>query len=124
MAVGNKRPSEEPIIVLDSDSTEQEEPQLNVHKFTTMANDTEENTNNTEAQSIENAQIEGSAMVERNELGEASPNTQEEGADISTPTTTERAQDAQQSEEVPTNISDMERPTTTEQGKTYTLTRP
>ena len=81
-------------MVPDSDSAEQEEPQLNVPEITTTANDTEENTNNTDAQPIENAQTEGPDTVERNEVGEAGPTTQEEGVDMSTPTATERGQDA------------------------------
>ena len=43
MEAGSTRPSEEPIMVLDSDSAEQEEPPLNTPEITTTANNTEEN---------------------------------------------------------------------------------
>ena len=60
-------------MVPDSDS-------LNTPEITTRANDTEENTNTTNTQPIDNAQTEGANTVERNELGREGPTTQA-GAD-------------------------------------------
>ena len=42
MKAGSTRPSEEPIMVPDSDSTEQEEPPLNTPEITTTTNNIEE----------------------------------------------------------------------------------
>ena len=111
-------------MVPDSDSAEQEEPQLNVPEITTTANNTKENTNTIDTQPIEIAHTEGPELVERDELGRTGLTTQAEGADMSTPMATERAQDAQQSEEVPMNINDMGPPTTTEHEEDVRMNSP
>ena len=71
-------------MVPDCDSTEQEELLLN----------TEENTNTTNTQPIENAQTKGPDTVERDELRKTGPTTKAEGADMGTTMATETTQDA------------------------------
>ena len=89
MEAGSTRPNEEPIIVPDSDSAEQEEPPLNTPEITTTAQNSDENTN---TQPVEITHTDATESVERTEQGRTSPTTT--GAETRTPVATGSTQDA------------------------------
>ena len=62
MEAGSTRPSEEPIIVPDSDSAEQEEPPLTTPEITTTARNSDENIN---TQPVEITHTDGTESAER-----------------------------------------------------------
>ena len=103
MEAGSTRPSEEPIIVPDSDSAEQEEPPLTTPEITTTARNSDENT---DTQPVEITHTNATELVERIEQGRTSPTTTD--AEMRTPVATRSTQDALQSEEIPMKVNDIE----------------
>ena len=109
MEAGSTRPNEEPIIVPDSDSAEQEEPPLTTPEITITVRNTNENK---DTQPVEITHTDATESVERTEQGRTSPTTA--GAETRTPIATGSTHDALQSEEIPMKVNDIEPTAATE----------